>query len=117
MSADNGVYILCTKNEWRVAHAQAIENIDYFPECSLLGDATLVQVFGLSKVFTFKDAACDYAFDLADKIDKEGYLEYGISIIHREWITFPTMSFDEAARILDDYWLGRDFAEVIEGKK
>lgn len=33
MSADNGIYILKSKDEYRVIHTQAIENIYYLPVC------------------------------------------------------------------------------------
>jgi hypothetical protein len=33
MSADNGIYILQTKDGYRVAHLQAIDNIYWHPDC------------------------------------------------------------------------------------
>ncbi len=34
MSADNGIYIAKFPEGWRVIHAQAIENINYYPKGS-----------------------------------------------------------------------------------
>lgn len=53
MSADNGVYILRTKGpEFRVVHAQAIDNIDYDPPQDLSFNPDVVlDYFGQSKVY------------------------------------------------------------------
>lgn len=95
MSADNGVYILSTvrhsKQEgiawvkcdsyqvYRVAHAQAIDNLEYYKEKEPhnLG-AYMQDTWGTSPVYQDKDQAIIAAHKIADSID---VLEYGVSMI------------------------------------
>lgn len=117
MSADNGVYILKTparpiKNgnyyeyqhdmfEYRVAHCQAIENVNH-------SDLYLPVYFANSKVYPSHVAAMVKAVAMAKEITDEGMpLEYGIQTIDKECF-FPNMSAAEANRALDTYVLGED---------
>jgi hypothetical protein len=75
MSADNGIYIVKFPDGYRVAHAQAIENIDYDPAGSELRKNYLSQTFGRSKVFADKSAALLAAHEMADECS---ILEYGV---------------------------------------
>lgn len=77
MSADNGIYVGCfLSNEYRVTHAQAIENIgdqgEFIP-------CYVVQYFKNAKVFNTQIEALTYAHELT----KEYYiLEYGVNCIY-----------------------------------
>ena len=97
MSADNGVYILATKGrergkkEYRVAHAQAIENIDYAPDYHPGGSGGLntesVQyTFGKSPVFTDRKIAEGYAQRLHEE---QSWTEYGICFLDRLHVRYP----------------------------
>lgn len=100
MSADNGIYILRSPIrtghfEYRVAHLQAIENIDYDRAHEIL-------YFGKCQVFHNRDAAWKEALKIYDSID--GVLEYGISQIDSDH-PFPKMSIEEARNQLN-CWSG-----------
>lgn len=82
MSADNGIYILKTKEgQHRVIHAQAIENLywgysdGYHDE---LVPKRIVEYYGKSKYTYDKNIARDIAFSMASDA---GYLEYGVQEI------------------------------------
>jgi hypothetical protein len=89
MSADNGIYILKTRepgtlytSEYRVVYAAAIENI-YGPyntktEKYSMDEKGICQYFGKSKVYPFGDLAWTAAKALASQYE---FLEYGISTI------------------------------------
>lgn len=109
MSADNGIYILKTKRTrvyevfrtlpngeeirgwgehkdhfvYRVAHASAIDNFDYYKEHQLYNlGIYMKEVWGNSKVFTDFDQAHRFARDLESVVKKEvGTVEYGVSTI------------------------------------
>lgn len=90
MSADNGIYILPSpkdgKIEFRVAHAQAIENIDYDPLYEVL-------LFKNAPVFqTYKEAIV-YADKLAEDYD---FLEYGIGVLDERKSPFLHLTEKEA---------------------
>ncbi len=91
MSADNGVYILKTKgnprrlnsniHEYRVAHLQAIDNIDWDDKLGKPSRDHDVQIVNAREMWkgckVFTDAK--EALDEALKIDRECvYVEYGI---------------------------------------
>jgi hypothetical protein len=94
MSADNGVYILVNrgrktqrghKKEYRVIHAQAIENISFMPdyplgeEERLLNREQVLSYFGEARVFTDRKLAEAYAQGVHDVwIHFFGCVEYGI---------------------------------------
>lgn len=125
MSADNGIYVLSTPTiikgpkgdievkEYRVAYAQAIENIYYYKK-GPLRDAELVRYFGESKVYHSRIDALVFAHNKARQIVEEcGILEYGVSEI--EWPDpFPQMIRDAAERLLKDEH-NRVFEEVQPG--
>lgn len=90
MSADNGIYILVTKGEYRVIHAQAIENLWWWErdEGSLkdgrkLNPKRVIQYFGKAKVFRTNEAAWNEARKLYKKIMQSDIpvLEYGVQEI------------------------------------
>lgn len=101
MSADNGIYVLETmkKNshdcEYRVAHCQAIDNLDYGTEEDKAN--TLVQYFGKSQVFETESDALLFAYDLAKKYP---VLEYGVSRIDLTPQEFPDIPYEQACA----YW-------------
>lgn len=94
MSADNGVYILVSrgrktrhghKKEYRVIHAQAIENIFWclnYPEGAaepVLNRDDVLSYFGEARVFTDRRVAEGYAQRIYDEWMRDvGYVEYGI---------------------------------------
>ena len=105
MSSDNGVYILHTKesglplfNEetgevigtvprgepmdvWRVAHAQGMDNLNWFEENQpyMVGHF-LLSVFGNSRVYENLDEARLAAWAMHDS---KSYCEYGVCFITR----------------------------------
>ena len=83
MSSDNGVYIATFPDGYRVIHAQAIENVDYYPEGSKERKKMLKDYFGRAKVFKDYEKAKEEAFKKADEINDSDYpiLEYGIQDI------------------------------------
>lgn len=113
MSADNGIYILktparpvkinnCYHNrhgsfEYRVAHAQAIDNVDY-------SDLYLPLIFGASVVHADSDKAMQEAIKLEEQMSEEyGFgTEYGVSIIEKN-VYFPNMTSEEARKALDSF--------------
>ena len=90
MSADNGIYIAKFPDGYRVAYAQAIENIDYYPVGSKKRKKMLKRYFGRSPIFKKKKKAWEYASKIYDDMEKDEkengmfgvfILEYGISYI------------------------------------
>ena len=88
MSADNGIYILKTKDQYRVIHTTAIENLywNLFDKSSFseLIPTRIVEYFGDSKYTYNQDLARDIAFNMARKIP---VLEYGVReiIVDKTW--------------------------------
>jgi hypothetical protein len=88
LSADNGIYILKTKDQYRVIYAQAIENLYWNPldESSFdkLIPTRIVEYYGKSKYTHNKDIVRDIAFNMARKTP---VLEYGVReiIIDKTW--------------------------------
>ena len=88
ISADNGIYIaefptLDGSREWRVIHAQAIDNLDYYPEGSPEEAREIIEYFGTdsARIFSNLDAALKAAFELEDEILNDDFcpiLEYGV---------------------------------------
>lgn len=84
MSADNGVYILGTpiknskEKEFRVIHAQAIDNIYYNEKNDNEGNPVyILNYFGNCKILNYDDAIIE-----AENLEKQySILEYGISFI------------------------------------
>lgn len=87
MSADNGIYILKSEGpEWRIAHAQAIENINWNEETKSSADQNhfnmeeVKQYFGESRVFLSEQDVCEEAVKMETEICQSDFpvLEYGI---------------------------------------
>jgi hypothetical protein len=110
MSADNGIYVLVTKGPWvkakngrrvptkeyRVTHAQAIENItwepdypDYMTADSVLNRDKVLKYFGTAPVFTSRTRALLAAADMYEEYDNGFYVEYGIQILNYLDVPFP----------------------------
>lgn len=92
MSADNGIYILHTKDGYRVTHAQAIENINYMPDKTGFNLRILYQYFSQSDCYKEKKDATDKAVELYEEIINDDFCpicEYGISFIEATHIMFP----------------------------
>lgn len=97
MSADNGIYILATKGksfltEYRVIHAQAIENINWQPDESGFNMLNLWDYFKDSEVFFDQDSARKKAQSIYKEIIKNDFcpiVEYGICEINALNIEFP----------------------------
>jgi len=105
MSADNGIYILRTPTkggdgfEYRVAHAQAIENLNY---AGVVGDWYTVVYFGNSEVHTGENSAFVAA---AKEYEAHGWTEYGICSIKRDE-EFPDIPYEKAKSLLYAFWKG-----------
>jgi hypothetical protein len=103
MSADNGVYVLRTFSKlvregaavryvedkfpvWRVAHTRAIDNFNHFQhnQPENIG-AYMVDVWGKSEIFTDEGKALKAAHSLADSIEEESILEYGVTVINTDY--------------------------------
>jgi len=96
VSADNGIYIAQFPDGFRVAYAQCIENIDYYPKHTRKRKDTLKAYFGGSEVFRSEKDAKKYAVKLYREMEKDeeengmGFfvLEYGVCIlpeIYENW--------------------------------
>lgn len=89
MSADNGIYILKTKDSYRIKHVQAIENLFYSHLSSYNNNYTeivptrAVEIFGDCK-FT-RDS--NKALEIAHKMEEGMYTEYGVKVFstHKSW--------------------------------
>lgn len=118
MSADNGVYILKTparpiqhglgfyinqhgKFEFRVAHCQAIDNIDY-------SDLYMPLLFADSEVFESKEQALEEARKIYDSLD---ICEYGICTIEKD-VIFPNMTSEQAKIALDSFVIKENRLEI-----
>ena len=79
MSADNGIYILESKDGFRVVYAHAIDNI--YEHGWKFNSKYLKKYFGEAPVLTTRDEAWKEAKKLYYKVIARGILEYGINII------------------------------------
>lgn len=105
MSADNGIYILVTKDShkkqgtswintfgkgiiaYRVAHAQAIDNLTWYEKNQPYNVGYyLDQIWGKSNIYYDLEAAKNEAHWQADT---HVILEYGVSVIERFQYSFP----------------------------
>lgn len=111
MSADNGIYIGAfpktegsTEYEYRVIHAQAIDNVYWTPDDSLEENPReIVQYFGKAEVMT-EEFAHKKAFEMEKEILNDEFcpiLEYGISTM-----TFnrPFKYYEEHAHEIKYKW-------------
>lgn len=108
MSADNGIYILKTKDQYRVIHAQAIENLYYShinPYNRELVPTRIIEHYG--------DCRYTRDFDKAMKVAtamerRSGCTEYGIKIFHvnKTWNQIvreaKSLALKEIERFKDD---------------
>lgn len=103
MSSDNGIYILRTlrtrrikgacsiKSEphyvYRVAHAQAIDNFDWYEQNQPYNLGFYMQtIWGSSEVFESRNAALRYAHSIERRYD---ILEYGVCELRTKDYIFP----------------------------
>lgn len=92
MSADNGVYILQTKDGYRVAHAQAIENISYGCKKGEWNEECVIAIFGRSQVHRDDISALVEAKRIYDNVVSDEICpicEYGICPINFKHKEFP----------------------------
>jgi len=75
MSADNGIYLTQWDDGWRVAYAQAIDDIDSYRPGSPCWNWTNRKYFEKSPVFKTEDEAWKYAETMEEKYS---FLEYGV---------------------------------------
>jgi len=82
MSADDGIYILQSKDGFRVIYASAIENI-YKTERHEFNPKYLKKYFGDASILDSRDEAWEEARLIYSELTNKGgmYLEYGITII------------------------------------
>jgi len=89
MSADNGVYVLQTSDGFRVAHAQAIENIfEYNPPnfSENLDPEMAREYFKGSSVYSSYEAAMEHAVKVLRRVP---VCEYGVQFIDCHKQEFP----------------------------
>ena len=85
MSADNGIYILQTKDGFRVMCTQAIDNIYWQADETGFNLRELYKFFHHAKLFKFKEAALKEACTQYEEIINE----YGICPIDASSVEFP----------------------------
>ena len=81
MSADNGIYIAKFSNGFRVVHAQAIDNLQYYPEGSSAEKREWKRHFNEAKLFDTIEEAQWYAFKLLDDYTQYVPVEYGVQYL------------------------------------
>jgi len=130
MSSDNGIYILKTKQagefatgfEYRVLHAQCIENLYYDIDTGLYRENFIPEeafaYFKECQPFFEEALALRYAHYLAEQ---HPILEYGVSILHHEELEFvefdedQMMAYDTGVDVrIQQYREARDKEEPIE---
>jgi len=90
MSADNAVIVGCFPNEFKVIHAQAIDNLGYEPDDEDgFNSREVISYFNNGKTFSHLEKALVYAHELADNTT---FVEYGV-----QKIQFPH-TFDQYQR-------------------
>lgn len=83
MSADNGIYILRTKDkQYRVIHTQGFYEINWsfvdMEMCEEFVSTRIIEMFGSSKYTT----NCEKAVSIARRLlDKQSICEYGIQVV------------------------------------
>lgn len=98
MSADNGVYILKTKDQFRVIHAQAIENI--YTNDKRLNPIRVILLWGNTR-YT-KDE--EKANNIAKMLNSRLYTEYGINTItfNKTWKHIVCDAKNLASKLLEN---------------
>jgi hypothetical protein len=87
MSADNGIYILESKDGFRVVHTQAIDNLWWWDDiCATTNEINpkyLIRYFEKCDVYKTSEEAMAEAKRMYDEIMQSDFpiLEYGISFI------------------------------------
>lgn len=94
MSADDGIYILKSKDGYRIVHAQCIDNLYWWDKelednspfkmerRDKLNPKELISFFGDSLVFQTNEEVIDAAQVMYNKVIEDvGFCEYGISYI------------------------------------
>jgi hypothetical protein len=93
MSADNGIYILEMKDQARVIHAQAIENLWWSDKTKQMEDemvsSSIVDYYGGAIPMTSEEAR-NKAFEMEEEIMNDDFcpiLKYGIRTfyINKKW--------------------------------
>jgi len=86
MSADNGIYILKLKDQYRVIHAQAIDNLWWSHVSMTLENdfvpTRIVEYYGGAKPLSTEQEATSLALKIYDEIMEDDFcpiIEYGIS--------------------------------------
>lgn len=117
MSADNGIYICKFKGGWKVAHAQAIENIYWWKnkkgqweERKKINPYVLSQIFKRSKLFKDKIEAVEYAHKLCEAESQYGPVEYGVCEIERDVKKIMEEKAEARKRM-------KEYFETFRGKK
>lgn len=90
VSADNGIYILQTKDQYRIAHLMAIDNVfwSYNDGCLSLGSslvpARVVEMWGSCRYTRSRKKAFKIAYRWAESLP---VCEYGVKIItyNKKW--------------------------------
>ena len=83
MSADNGVYILPVKDTygnvtWFVNHMQAVENLNYLPNCGDYNTMAVLKFVVEADKFKVRAFALEAAHDMVSKLS---VCEYGVNIL------------------------------------
>lgn len=81
MSADNGIYILKAKDQYRIAHLSAIDNVYYSAICGeqeRLVPTRVVEMWGKCKFTRDESKALDIAHNWARRLP---ICEYGVCVI------------------------------------
>lgn len=95
MSADNGIYILKTKDGFRVIHAQAIENVTYEPNEDGWNPYEIWAYFHRVAPFTELKAALARAHQLYKEHIAHGPVEYGVCDLDFGHLEFPSFTIQE----------------------
>ncbi len=117
MSADNRIYICKCKGGWKVAHAQAIENIYWWKnkkgsweEQSKINPYVVNQIFKRGKFFKDKTEAIAYAHKLCAAESQYGPVEYGVCELERDVKKIMETKAETRKRL-------KEYFETLRGKK
>ena len=91
MSADNGVYVVKFPEGYRVAHAQAIENIDWHRKGTKARKKMLKSYFGGSPIYATEGEAMAEAHRIEAEILEDDFCpicEYGVCYLgeYESWL-------------------------------
>ncbi len=101
MSADNGIYILQTKDGFRVAHAQAIDNIYFEPNADGWNPYEVWGYFHQVAIHRDHSSALNRAWQIQKDMKGE-VLEYGISSLLHPNLEFPKFTLAEYEQYIAD---------------